>query len=76
VGTTPPLLLTLREGSPPILGGINEVKLGAACGYHAAPVVWAAKKNPPSLGGLNEIKLGQCDEYHTALLLMENPPGG
>jgi hypothetical protein len=75
VGTTPPPSLTLHEGSPPILGGINKVKLGAACGYHATPVIWAAKKKTlPMMGGLNEIKLGQCDEYHTAPSSMENPP--
>ena len=58
------------------MGGINEVKLGVACGYHAAPILCAAKKeNPPLLGGLNEMKLGWHDKYHAApLLLIENPP--
>ena len=58
------------------MGGINEVKLGAACGYHAAPILCAAKKKKtPLLGGLNEMKLGQHDKYHaTPLLSIENPP--
>ena len=43
---TAPLLMPCK-GSPPIMGGINEVKLGTVCGYHAAPVICAAKKNPP-----------------------------
>ena len=46
------------------------MKLGAACGYHAAPILCAAKKeNPPLLGGLNEMKLGRHDKYHATLLL-------
>ena len=76
MGTTPPPPRTLCEGSPPIIGGINEVKLGAACGYHTAPSsVLQKKEKPPSIGGLNEMKSGQCDGYHTApLLLIKNPP--
>jgi hypothetical protein len=58
VGTTPPPLVTLCERSPPNNGGINEVKLGAACGYHAAPVVCAAKRIPPSLGGIIQLERG------------------
>ena len=48
------------------MGGINEVKLGVAYGYYAAPIIYVTKKKPLSLGGLNETKLGQCDGYHAA----------
>jgi len=58
VGTTPPRPLTLCEGSPPLLGEINEVKLGAARGYHAAPVVCAVKKKNPPLGGIIQLERG------------------
>ena len=68
VGITLPPSLMLHKRFPPIIGGINKVKLEVACGYHAAPIVCCKKKRNCS----NEAV---C-QFHTAsfLLLQERIP--
>jgi hypothetical protein len=51
-GTALPPLSTPCKGIPLTIGGIKEVKLGAACGYHTAPSSGLGERKPPHHWGV------------------------
>ena len=69
VGITRPPSLMLHKRFPPIIEGINKVKLEVACGYHAAPIVCCKKRET--------AQMRQCVDFtlpHSCCCKKESPP--